>query len=240
VGGDNSAGQAALHLAGYASSVTILIRRASLVSTMSQYLIAQIDDTPNITVRVHSEVVAVEGERWLERAVLRNREGGESETVDTFALFIFIGALPHTDWLGDLVDRDARGYVRTGVTVMQDGRRPSGWTAARDPLWLETNVPGVFAAGDVRQRSIKRIASAVGEGAMAVQFVHQHLSGAVLAPRADADARTAIEPPSEPAQAGADGADGTGSPAPGVTAAGPVSSGAAAHEHARLELPESP
>jgi thioredoxin reductase (NADPH) len=181
VGGGNSAGQAAMYLAGFARSVTILIRGDSLDATMSRYLIAQIEETPGITVRSRVEISELQGGANLEAVVLRDRDSGLTETRPAHALFIFIGATPRTDWLGDVVARDGRGFIRTGPDVMPDGQRPRGWTAARDPLWLETSVPGIFAAGDVRHRSIKRIASAVGEGAMAVQFVHTHLRGPVLA-----------------------------------------------------------
>jgi thioredoxin reductase (NADPH) len=114
--------------------------------------------------------------------LVADRASGERRMLDVVAAFIFIGAMPHTAWVGDRVARDGRGFILSGPAVLRNGARPPGWTVARDPLWLETSVPGVFVAGDVRHRSIKRIASAVGEGAMAVQFVHQHLSGTLLAP----------------------------------------------------------
>lgn len=183
LGGGNSAGQAAMYLSRFASSVTLLVRGRSLDATMSRYLIAQIEETENIAVRTGAEVAELQGDDHLDAIVVASRDGGDTETLPARALFIFIGALPRTDWLGDVVARDGRGFILSGPEVMRDGKRPRGWTAARDPLWLETSVPGIFVAGDVRHRSIKRIASAVGEGAMAVQFVHTHLNGPVLAPR---------------------------------------------------------
>ncbi len=188
LGGGNSAGQAAMYLARFASSVTLLVRGLSLDATMSRYLIAQIEETENISVRTGAEVVEVHGDAHLDAIVIADRDGEEAETLAAHALFIFIGASPRTDWLGDVVARDGRGYILSGPDVAPGGGRPLGWTAARNPLWLETSVPGVFVAGDVRHRSIKRIASAVGEGAMAVQFIHTHLSGPVLARRSMAPA----------------------------------------------------
>jgi len=188
VGGGNSAGQAAMYLSGFATNVTILVRGRSLASSMSSYLVAQIDETPNISVRTSTAVTEVEGEPWLESIQVWNSSTNTTETLPAHALFVFIGAVPKTDWLSGVVECDGRGFVLCGPAVMPDGKRPRGWTAPRDPFWLETGVPGVFAAGDVRHRSTKRIAAAVGEGAMAVTFIHQHLSGAVLAPRSLAPA----------------------------------------------------
>jgi thioredoxin reductase (NADPH) len=182
VGGGNSAGQAAMYLAGYARSVTILARGDSLDATMSRYLIDQIEEAERITVRTGTEVVELQGTDHLEAVVVGDRQGGGIETWPAAAIYVFIGAVPRTEWLGDLVARDGQGFILSGPAVLRDGRRPAGWTPARDPLWLETSVPGIFVAGDVRHRSIKRIASAVGEGAMAVQFVHTHLSGPVFRP----------------------------------------------------------
>jgi len=181
VGGGNSAGQGAMYLSRFARSVTILVRGDSLAKSMSQYLIAQIDETPNISVRAGSQVVEVQGDDRLERLVVGGASG--RETLPASAVFVFIGAAPRTEWLGGLVARDPRGFILAGAHLTRDGARPAGWSTARDPLWLETSAPGIFVAGDVRHRSVKRVASAVGEGAMAVQFVHQHLSGPVLAPR---------------------------------------------------------
>jgi thioredoxin reductase (NADPH) len=183
VGGGNSAGQGAMYLSRFARSVTILVRGESLAKSMSHYLVAQIDETPNISVRTGSQIAEVQGDDHLERIVVEERVSGQRETSPAHAIFVFIGAAPRTEWLGDIVQRDGRGFILSGTDLTREGRRPHGWSAARDPLWLETSVPGVFVAGDVRHRSVKRVASAVGEGAMAVQFVHQHLTGPVLAPR---------------------------------------------------------
>jgi thioredoxin reductase (NADPH) len=183
VGGGNSAGQAAVYLARFARTVTILVRSDSVDDTMSRYLIRQIEETANIQVRLSVEITAAHGSDTLEGVTLRDRKDGTEEEVPAAAVFIFIGAVPRTEWLGDLVATDRRGFILSGPAVMQpDGSRPPGWAASRDPLWLETNVPGIFTAGDVRHRSIKRVASAVGEGSMAVQFIHTHLRGSVLAP----------------------------------------------------------
>jgi thioredoxin reductase (NADPH) len=175
VGGGNSAGQAAMYLSGFARSVTILVRGHGLAESMSQYLIDQIGATPNITVRTRASVTAAQGTGNLEALTITDAETGASEVLPAAALFIFIGALPRTDWLGDLVERDKAGFIPTGPDLVHDGKRPRGWNLGRDPYWLESSVPGIFAAGDVRARSVKRIASAVGEGSMAVQFVHQYL-----------------------------------------------------------------
>jgi thioredoxin reductase (NADPH) len=181
VGGGNSAGQAAVYLARFARSVTVLVRGRSLAAGMSQYLVERIEGTENIAVRTETSVIEAHGERSLEALTLRG-PNGDTETVAARALFLFIGTGSRTDWLGGQIAVDPQGFILTGADLMTDGKRPAGWTAAhRDPFWLETNVPGIFAAGDVRHRSTKRIASAVGEGAMAVQFVHRHLSGPVVA-----------------------------------------------------------
>jgi thioredoxin reductase (NADPH) len=161
----------------------VLVRSASVTDTMSRYLIRQIEETENIEVRTSVEITRVAGSDTLETVTVRDRDDGLEEELEAHAVFIFIGAVPRTSWLGDVVATDRRGYVLSGPSVMQrDGSRPVGWSATRDPLWLETSVPGIFTAGDVRHRSIKRIASAVGEGSMAVQFIHTHLRGSVLAP----------------------------------------------------------
>src|SRR5215218_1395018 len=176
VGGGNSAGQAAMYLSKYASSVTILVRGESLATSMSQYLIAQIEAQENIAVWIRSRVVEAKGSTSLEVIIIADAVTGEVRTVPAYALFIFIGAMPHTDWVADVLKRDSQGFILTGPDLLRDGRRPRGWNLDRAPYLLETSVPGVFAAGDVRQRSVKRVASAVGEGSMAVQFVHQYLS----------------------------------------------------------------
>ena len=144
---------------------------------MSQYLIDEIKEQPNIVVRTHSQVVEACGETSLARVVIGDSKTGALETVPAKALFIFIGALPRTDWLDGVVQRDAQGFILSGPDLPRDDKgRITGWTLDRDPFLLETNIPGVFVAGDVRHRSIKRVASGVGEGAIAVQFIHQYLS----------------------------------------------------------------
>jgi thioredoxin reductase (NADPH) len=176
VGGANSAGQAAMNFAKYADRVVILVRGDSLASTMSQYLIDQIKATPNIQLWTHASVAEVHGETHLEEISVLCSDTNKVERVLASAMFIFIGALPRTDWLAGTVERDERGFVLTGPDVMKGGERPKGWTPDRDPFLLETNVPGIFAVGDVRHGSVKRVASGVGEGSVAVQFIHQYLS----------------------------------------------------------------
>ncbi|MCP9486587.1 MAG: FAD-dependent oxidoreductase [Gaiellaceae bacterium MAG52_C11] len=175
VGGGNSAGQAALHLARYAREVTILVRRSSLVATMSRYLIDAIEGAPNVGVRSGTEIAAAAGDGFLERLELRDASG-ETETVAAAALVILIGAHPRTEWLPEEILRDEWGYLLTGADALDDEHRPEGWSLERPPLPLETSVPGVFAAGDVRARSVKRVAGAVGDGAMAITDVHAFLS----------------------------------------------------------------
>ncbi|MCW2602540.1 MAG: putative thioredoxin reductase [Pseudonocardiales bacterium] len=175
VGGANSAGQAAMHFARYAKSVTMLVRGTSLTASMSSYLIDQIAAQPTITVRTCTEVVEAHGEGHLEYLTLRDFATGETRKVDAGWLFVFIGAVPRTDWLDGVTARDDKGFVLTGPDLVIDGQRPSGWPLDRDPYHLETSVPGVFVAGDVRSSSVKRVASAVGEGAMAVALVHRYL-----------------------------------------------------------------
>ncbi|ACU75241.1 response regulator receiver modulated FAD- dependent pyridine nucleotide-disulphide oxidoreductase [Catenulispora acidiphila DSM 44928] len=175
VGGANSAGQAAVYLSRFAKSVTILIRAESLTASMSYYLIQQIAQIPSITVRTETEVAHAHGEEHLERLTLRNSSTGATEDVDAQWLFVFIGAAPTTDWLDDVVARDEHGFVLTGPDLAVGGEPVKGWTLDRSPYLLETNVPGVFAIGDVRSESTKRVASAVGEGAMAVMLVHRFL-----------------------------------------------------------------
>src|SRR5215218_8493238 len=173
VGGGNAAGQAALYLSRYARSVTMLLWSRSLAKSMSNYLVSQIESHEKITVWPHSIIVGAKGDTNLEKIVVADTTTGDTHTVPAFALFIFIGASPHTDWVAGLVERDPQGFILTGRSLIRGGRRPKGWHLDRDPFFLETSVPGIFAAGDVRHRSVKRIASAVGEGSMAVQFVHQ-------------------------------------------------------------------
>jgi len=176
VGGANSAGQAAMNFAKCAERVVILVRGESLSSTMSRYLIDQIQETPNIQLWTHASVAEVHGETHLEEISVLCSDTNKVERVSASAMFVFIGALPRTDWLANIVERDKRGFLLTGPDLMRDGQRPKGWTLDRDPFLLETNVPGMFAVGDVRHGSIKRVASGVGEGSVAVQFIHQYLS----------------------------------------------------------------
>ena len=176
IGGANSAGQAAMNFAKYAEKVYILVRGSSLSSTMSQYLIDQIKETPKISVWAHASVTEVHGEKHLEEISVLCSDTGKIERVPATSIFIFIGALPRTDWLAGTVERDERGFILTGPDLIADGARPKGWTLERDPYLLETNVPGIFAVGDVRHGSVKRVASGVGEGSVAVQFIHQYLS----------------------------------------------------------------
>ena len=174
VGGANSAGQAAMYFARYARTVTMLTR-SSLSKSMSQYLIDQIAATPNILVRTGTSVVEAHGMSHLEAITIADTSTGTRQTVPANALFILIGAFPHTDWLDGTVARDASGFILTGPDLMRDGRRPQCWTADRDPYLLESSVPGIFAVGDVRHGAVHRVASAVGEGSVAVSFVHQYL-----------------------------------------------------------------
>jgi len=176
VGGGNSAGQAAMYLSTFAAHVTLLVRGPDLAATMSHYLIEQLRATPNIAVRPHTEVAAAEGAGHLERLVLRDNRTAQTECVPAAGLFILIGAQPRTGWLEGVVVRDAHGFLPTGADLSPEGKRLRGWPLERDPFLLETGVPGIFAAGDVRKGSMKRVASGVGEGAMAVSFVHQYLA----------------------------------------------------------------
>ncbi len=175
VGGANSAGQAAVFFSRHAREVTLLVRGPSLQASMSHYLIEQLDAIENVHVRTRTTVVRADGDDHLERLTLCDQETGETETVETGHLFVFIGAAPRTEWLGDGIARDGHGFVRTGPDLVVEGRRPPGWPLDRDPHYLESSIPGVFVAGDVRAQSVKRVASAVGEGAMAVTLVHRYL-----------------------------------------------------------------
>jgi thioredoxin reductase (NADPH) len=179
VGGANSAGQAAMYFSKYARKVIMLVRGESLTKSMSQYLIDQIESTPNIEVRVYSSVVEVKGETNLEAIAIANSITGETEIVSAKYLFIFIGAQPLTEWLDGIVDRDDKGFILTGADLQAENRHPQGWKLDRDPFLLETNIPGIFAVGDVRHNSIKRVASGVGEGSICVQFVHRYLAKVV-------------------------------------------------------------
>jgi len=175
VGGANSAGQAAMYFSKFARQVTMLVRGNSLSDTMSQYLEDQIAATKNIEVRLNSSVIAVEGSDRCETITIQDNKTCSTETVPASALLIYAGAVPRTDWLAGVVERDAQGYVVSGQHLMLEGKRPTGWTLERDPFYLETSVPGIFVAGDVRHRSAKGVTSGVGEGAMAVKLVHQYL-----------------------------------------------------------------
>jgi thioredoxin reductase (NADPH) len=175
VGGANSAGQAAMYFSKFARQVTMLVRGSSLSDGMSQYLETQIAATKNIEVKLNSSVIAVEGADRCEKITIRNGKAQTSESVPASALLIYAGAIPRTEWLAGMVERDAQGYLISGQHLMLDGKRPSGWAAERDPFYLETSVPGIFVAGDVRHRSAKGVTSGVGEGAMAVKLVHQYL-----------------------------------------------------------------
>jgi thioredoxin reductase (NADPH) len=176
VGGANSAGQAAMHFSKFAQKVVMLVRGGSLAATMSHYLIEQIEKTPSIEVWTSSSVSAVQGSARLEAITVKCATSGEVKDLPASSLFIFIGAQPRTDWLGDLVERDDRGFILSGPDLLRDGKRPPNWTLDRDPGLLETNVPGIFVVGDVRHGSVKRVASGVGEGAVVVQFIHQYLA----------------------------------------------------------------
>ncbi len=175
VGGANSAGQGAMFLSRFAREVTVLIRGDSLKTSMSQYLIDQIAGTDNISLTVNTEVTAVGGTDHLEAITMTNNVSGESETVPADAMFIFIGAVPHTDIVKGVVELDDAGFIYTGQDLIRDGRRPRNWKPRRDPFLMETSVPGIFAAGDVRHGVIRRVASAVGQGSVAVSLVHKYL-----------------------------------------------------------------
>jgi thioredoxin reductase (NADPH) len=176
VGGANSAGQAAMYFSQHARTVVILCRSGDLRKGMSEYLVKQIEDTPNIEVRVNSGVAEAFGEDHLERLTIKNSKTGDEETASARSLFIFIGAAPKTEWLDGVVERDERGFILSGPDLIRDGKRPKNWTEDRDPYLLETSVPGIFVAGDVRYGSVKRVASGVGEGSIAVQFIHRYLA----------------------------------------------------------------
>lgn len=168
-----------MYFSKYARKVTLLVRGDSLAKGMSQYLVDQINETKNIRVWLHSSVIEVKGENRLEAITVNDAIRGERQTVPTSGLFIFIGAQPHTDWLAGVVARDAYGFILTGPDLMMhnghNNNRPKGWNLERQPFLPETNIPGIFAAGDVRSGSLKRLSSGVGEGSIAVQFVHQYL-----------------------------------------------------------------
>jgi thioredoxin reductase (NADPH) len=176
VGGANSAGQAAVFFAQHATRVVMLVRGNSLAAGMSQYLVEQIQQTSNIAVELNSQVVEVFGEEHLEAISIYCATSKETNKVAANSLFIFIGAMPGTEWLAGVLEREEKGFLLSGPDLMRDGKPPNSWPLERDPWLLEASVPGIFLAGDVRYRSVKRVASGVGEGANAVQFVHQYLS----------------------------------------------------------------
>src|SRR6266568_4937474 len=175
VGGGNSAGQAAICFANYDLHVTVLVRDDSLAKDMSKYLVDRIEHTDNIEVKTCTRVVAVQGKHHLESITIVNDKTHEEKTLPATSLFIFIGTEPHTSWLRGVVEGDEKGFVLTGPDLIHEGQPPKRWPLEREPFFLETSVPGIFAAGDVRHGSIKRVASSVGEGAMAVQFIHRYL-----------------------------------------------------------------
>jgi thioredoxin reductase (NADPH) len=175
VGGANSAGQAAVHLARYAAQVTVLVRGRSLADSMSEYLIQAIESAPNIAVRYGVAVTGGTGQSRLEGLTLTDLESGAAETVNAVALFVLIGAEPRTQWLPDAVRRDQSGFVVTGTDLLQGGQPDEQWPLRRLPMFLESSLPGVFAVGDVRHGSVKRVAAAVGEGSIAIRLVHDHL-----------------------------------------------------------------
>jgi thioredoxin reductase (NADPH) len=177
VGGGNSAGQAALHFAPLAKRVSLVIRGESLKSTLSQYLVDRVFASPNVEVLTRTDVTKLGGETYLEEVTLRHRDTGEERIIKAPWLFACIGGEPHTQWAEQVgIVRDEAGYLVTGPDLIRAGQRPANWPLDRDPYYLETSIPGMFAAGDVRHGSVKRCASAVGEGAMAVAFVHRYLA----------------------------------------------------------------
>ena len=176
VGGANSAAQAAVFFSSHARHVTLLVRGSSLSSGMSQYLEDRITRTPNITIKLDTSVTCVEGTERCETITIRNNKSGQDEKVSASALFIYAGAVPYTDWIADVVERDAQGYVISGTDLVRNGKRSSAWKLERDPFFLEASTPGIFVAGDVRHGSSKGVTSGVGEGAMAVKLIHQYLA----------------------------------------------------------------
>ena len=173
IGAGNSAGQAALFFASYANKIEMLVRGDSLASKMSHYLVERIEDTENIEVHLNTSVTACHGDEHLTGLTLKNSVTGEETEAEASFLFVFIGAAPNTDWLGDQVARDERGFVLTGPLIPKEAL--TNWSLEREPYLFETSVPGVFASGDVRSGSVKRVASAVGEGSVSVYFIHQFI-----------------------------------------------------------------
>jgi thioredoxin reductase (NADPH) len=176
VGGANSAGQAAVHFAEYARSVTMLVRAGSLAKSMSHYLVERIKEVPNIQVIPNAELARVEGDDRLSKIFIQRHDLGVIEERDASALFVFIGAEPHTQWLEGTLIRDERGFLITGANLLKGGKRPASWKLQRDPYLLETNIPGVFAVGDARDGAVRRVANSVGEGSIVLYFIRQHLA----------------------------------------------------------------
>jgi thioredoxin reductase (NADPH) len=178
VGGGNSGAQAALHFSRYVSKVTMVVRDESLKKSVSQYLIDRVLSSPRIELLTLTEVTALHGDNVLRAITLRNKQTGKEWTEETSWLFLCLGGVPHTQWAQEVgIARDEAGYLVTGPDLLKNGQRPENWKLDRNPYYLETNIPGVFAAGDVRHGSVKRCASAVGEGAMAVTFIHRYVMG---------------------------------------------------------------
>jgi thioredoxin reductase (NADPH) len=175
IGGANSAGQGAMFFSRFASNVTMLVRSSSLELGMSQYLVDQIYGTENIEVKLRTIVKSVHGEEMLQSITTKDLETDTTSTVPAAAMFLFIGAVPHSECVAGVVERNHAGFILTGSDLLHDSKRPGGWKLDRDPFLLETSVPGIFAAGDVRHGAVRRVASAVGEGAIAVSLVHQYL-----------------------------------------------------------------
>jgi thioredoxin reductase (NADPH) len=175
VGGANSAGQAAVYFSEVARSVKMIVRGASLSKSMSHYLVERIQTIPNVSVILNAEVIEVKGGDRLEEITVRHHDSEMTETLPAAALFIFIGAEPHTQWLDGIVCRDGKGFLVTGANLIQNEKRPTGWNLDRDPYLLETNVPGVFAIGDVRDGAVRRVANSVGEGSVVLYFIHQYM-----------------------------------------------------------------
>jgi thioredoxin reductase (NADPH) len=176
VGAGNSAGQAAMYLAQRSAKVIIVVRGSALEAKMSQYLVDRIGQTPNVEVRLNTVPIEVQGTEHLESVTLCEPSSGRNEVVPAAGLFIFIGAILATEWLSTVIRRDKYGFVQTGPQLMEHGKPPKGWSLERDPYLFEASIPGVFVVGDIRANSVKRVASAVGEGSVAVSFVHQYLS----------------------------------------------------------------
>jgi thioredoxin reductase (NADPH) len=177
VGGGNSGAQAAMHFSRYVRRVTMVVRDAALKNSVSQYLVDRIISSPEIEVLLLTEVIALHGDTMLRAITLRNKQTGKEWTEETNWLFLCLGGQPHTQWAEEVgIIRDEAGYLVTGPDLMKNGERPNNWPLDRNPYYLETNMPGVFAAGDVRHNSVKRFASAVGEGAMAVTLVHRYVT----------------------------------------------------------------